>query len=91
MSPRIGNDSDPMQEASITGGAGRVRTGDVLLAKQVLYQLSYDPKEVSIVMFKELSLKIYFVRSTETQKTAGLTPPLPSTIGAITHVMLPSP
>ena len=25
------------------GGAGRVRTGDVLLAKQVLYQLSYDP------------------------------------------------
>jgi hypothetical protein len=32
------------------GGAGRVRTGDVLLAKQVLYQLSYDPIEVSIVM-----------------------------------------
>ena len=26
------------------GGAGRIRTGDVLLAKQVLYQLSYDPK-----------------------------------------------
>ena len=25
------------------GGAGRVRTGDPLLAKQVLYQLSYDP------------------------------------------------
>jgi hypothetical protein len=31
------------------------------------------------------------VRSTETQKTAGLTPPLPSTIGAITRVTLPSP
>jgi hypothetical protein len=31
------------------------------------------------------------VRSTETQKTAGLTRPLPSTIGAITRVMLPSP
>ena len=29
-----------------TGGAGRVRTGDPLLAKQVLYQLSYDPKRV---------------------------------------------
>ena len=26
------------------GGAGRVRTGDPLLAKQMLYQLSYDPK-----------------------------------------------
>jgi hypothetical protein len=26
-----------------TGGADRTRTGDVLLAKQVLYQLSYDP------------------------------------------------
>lgn len=25
------------------GGVGRVRTDDVLLAKQVLYQLSYDP------------------------------------------------
>ena len=27
-----------------SGGAGRVRTDDPLLAKQVLYQLSYDPK-----------------------------------------------
>ena len=26
------------------GGADRVRTGDPLLAKQMLYQLSYDPK-----------------------------------------------
>jgi hypothetical protein len=25
------------------GGADRIRTGDPLLAKQVLYQLSYDP------------------------------------------------
>jgi hypothetical protein len=25
------------------GGADRVRTGDPLLAKQVLFQLSYDP------------------------------------------------
>ena len=25
------------------GGAGRIRTGDPLLAKQVLCQLSYDP------------------------------------------------
>ena len=28
------------------GGAGRIRTGDPLLAKQVLCQLSYDPKAV---------------------------------------------
>jgi hypothetical protein len=28
-----------------SGGAGRSRTDDPLLAKQVLYQLSYDPTE----------------------------------------------
>ena len=28
------------------GGADRTRTGDVLLAKQVLYQLSYDPSGI---------------------------------------------
>ena len=33
------------------GGAGRVRTGDPLLAKQVLYQLSYDP-EIGRTMLK---------------------------------------
>ena len=27
------------------GGADRVRTGDLLLAKQALFQLSYDPGE----------------------------------------------
>ena len=27
------------------GGADRVRTGDPLLAKQMLYQLSYDPRQ----------------------------------------------
>ena len=74
------------------GGADRVRTGDPLLAKQMLYQLSYDPRQgLYSDVLKNKSLKIYFVRSTETQKTAGLTLPLPSTIGAITCVMLPSP
>ena len=74
------------------GGAGRVRTGDPLLAKQVLYQLSYDPiQKVYIGLYKEQPLKIYFVRSTGTQKTADFTPPLPSTIGATTCVALPSP
>ncbi len=29
--------------AASDGGAGRIRTGDPLLAKQVLCQLSYDP------------------------------------------------
>ena len=33
------------------GGAGRVRTDDPLLAKQVLYQLSYDPE--GNILFKE--------------------------------------
>ena len=51
------------------GGVGRVRTDDVLLAKQVLYQLSYDPKKLVGLYCKELSvLDIYFVRSTETRE-----------------------
>ena len=33
----------------VIGGAGRIRTGDPLLAKQVLCQLSYDPITVEIV------------------------------------------
>jgi hypothetical protein len=31
----------------VNGGAGRSRTDDPLLAKQVLYQLSYDPLPLS--------------------------------------------
>ena len=53
------------------GGAGEIRTRDPLLAKQMLYQLSYDPKQ-GLILSKELSFEIYFVRSTETQKTAIL-------------------
>jgi hypothetical protein len=65
------------------GGVGRVRTDDVLLAKQVLYQLSYDPKNWSEYDVKNLLVPdIYFVRSTETR---GLTPS--STIGLITEVI----
>jgi hypothetical protein len=38
-------------------GAGRVRTGDPLLAKQVLYQLSYDPVKVGKkLLYKERKL-----------------------------------
>ena len=38
-------------------GAGRVRTGDPLLAKQVLYQLSYDPVKVGKkLLYKEREL-----------------------------------
>ena len=47
MSPKLEKDYNGI----IYGGAGRVRTGDPLLAKQVLYQLSYDPNMVDI--FKE--------------------------------------
>ena len=64
-----------------TGGAGRSRTGDPLLAKQVLYQLSYDP-EIGRLCCKELLvLDIYFVRSTGTRKLA-----FPSTMEASTEV-----
>ena len=81
----------PLRPRAKTGGADRVRTGDPLLAKQVLYQLSYDPIQGQYSDIKEHSLKIYFVRSTETQKAADFTPQLPSTIGLITCVISPSP
>ena len=74
-----------------SGGAGRVRTDDPLLAKQVLYQLSYDPKLGGRNVIKNNTFEIYFVRSIETQKTADFTPPLPSTIGARANALLPSP
>ena len=35
------------------GGAGRIRTGDPLLAKQVLYQLSYGPMLGEKMFYKE--------------------------------------
>jgi hypothetical protein len=40
--PKHGKIADPTWGRNF-GGAGRVRTGDPLLAKQVLYQLSYGP------------------------------------------------
>ena len=40
MSPSLETGSD---QKIVDGGAGRVRTDDPLLAKQVLCQLSYDP------------------------------------------------
>ena len=40
MSPTLGS---KRYRSYLDGGVGRVRTDDVLLAKQVLYQLSYDP------------------------------------------------
>ncbi len=63
------------------GGADRVRTGDPLLAKQVLYQLSYDPVIGRLYCRKNLVIEIYFVRSTETRKLS-----LPSTIEESTEV-----
>lgn len=42
--PEIGNGSD--RRESRLGGADEIRTRDPLLAKQVLYQLSYDPFKV---------------------------------------------
>ena len=64
------------------GGADEIRTRDPLLAKQVLYQLSYDPENWSADCMKELlDLDIYFVRSTGTRK-----PKFPSTIEAPTGV-----
>ena len=67
MSPRLENGSRP-NGTYYLGGADRVRTGDPLLAKQVLYQLSYDP---SVEGCRERTdSEIYFVRSTETRTTS---------------------
>ena len=63
------------------GGAGEIRTRDPLLAKQVLYQLSYDPEIGGLCCKELLVLDIYFVRSTETRKLSS-----PSTIEASTEV-----
>ena len=53
-------------------GPEESRTPYPLLAKQMLYQLSYDP-EIGRLCCKELLvLDIYFVRSTGTQKLALL-------------------
>ena len=68
------------------GGAGEIRTRDPLLAKQVLYQLSYDPEIGGLCCKELLVLDIYFVRSTETRKLA-----FPSTIELVTHVKSSSP
>ena len=47
MSPRLEKVANPQWGGLLLiGGAGRIRTGDPLLAKQVLCQLSYDPKAV---------------------------------------------
>ena len=49
--PMIGKWRNCTERGRSFGGAGRSRTGDPLLAKQVLYQLSYDPRQVYKVMF----------------------------------------
>ena len=61
----------PWSGGSRLGGADETRTRDPLLAKQMLYQLSYDPRLGQYSDIKRTDFKIYFVRSTETQKTAG--------------------
>ena len=87
MSPRSENVAVNQDGfAAQFGGAGETRTRDPLLAKQMLYQLSYDP-EIGRLCCKELLvLDIYFVRSTETRKLA-----LPSTIEESAKLTASSP
>ena len=44
--PPYSPNSVPAQRSPIVGGADRIRTGDPLLAKQVLSQLSYSPIQI---------------------------------------------
>ena len=37
-----------LETPTLIGGGSRIRTGDMLLAKQPLYQLSYTPTEVLV-------------------------------------------
>ena len=64
MSPGLENGT--VVVSLLSGGADETRTRDPLLAKQVLYQLSYDP---SGGIRERTDSEIYFVRSTETQAT----------------------
>ena len=41
------------------GGAGEIRTRDPLLAKQVLYQLSYDPEIGRTIAVKNFWFSIF--------------------------------
>ncbi len=73
------------------GGADRVRTGDPLLAKQVLYQLSYDPWQgLEQCLYKERKLKFTLCDQSEPRRQQ-LSPPLPSTIGLLAEAIWPSP
>ncbi len=59
MSPTL--DIVSMNCGRSDGGAGRIRTGDRLLAKQMLCQLSYDPFHRSIneiLKRKNMSFKV---------------------------------
>ena len=53
--PRVGKSAATLRRSAQSGGAGEIRTRGPLLAKQVLYQLSYDPIQVKTVMLKELA------------------------------------
>ena len=84
--PAIGESGDDLKDGSQFGGAGEIRTRDPLLAKQMLYQLSYDPKIGRLCCKELMAYEIYFVRSTETRGLAS-----PSTIGAAACAKAPSP
>ena len=43
MTKVIPNSKFPIKAKGAIGGARRIRTDDILLAKQALYQLSYGP------------------------------------------------
>lgn len=56
-----------MEEVVISGGK-RTRTADILLAKQVLYQLSYNPENPEgsmIVIFRKICFDLFIQLSNE--------------------------
>ena len=81
MSPKLEKVAMTRLRRSQFGGAGEIRTRDPLLAKQMLYQLSYDPKIGRLCCKELLVLDIYFVRSTGTRRLTS-----PSTMGRVTEV-----
>ena len=53
VTPRLSSAcSNQLSYRPVTGGGKRIRTADILLAKQTLYQLSYTPENLLNMLFR---------------------------------------
>ena len=90
-SDRNARSIDQTLRFDLTGGGYRTRTGDPLLAKQVLYQLSYTPVRVLVVGPSGLeppTSRLSVVRSSQLSygPVQSLTQRAPSKLNNVTHL-----